>query len=456
MSPRPIVFAVANSRKAGCGLDDPVLVQQRQSSRDLQNALDHEHHIRAASVIFVKTESDVVLQRPRQNAVAKFRDLLALLEDNRVLADEIDARDVAVEVDAHTRPVQPRGDLLDVSGFACAMIAGDHDAAVEGEAGEDGERRRAVEQILGIEIRDVFIRRGKRGNLHVRINAEGLAHRYGCIRDRKRGRCHRRQLHLSSNVAARPPAALKRTSGTFGSRAATGWASRVLVLDTLSARGPTTKSWAPAHRRSRSHGAKRTQNVISVDDFAQPVFVGAVAAVRVGMQSLDEFLVPSLDFSRPGVIFKTQGVKSLARDHAVPRRARLAGRAVHVERVAHAGARGARAVAHFPGWPMARDGVLLIAQDVLVAHAMEIVVSRVIFAHMIEAETFFSLFFVQLRIVPPDGARRQSGQVLGLIDLRPYTRFIVASMASSSHSCAPAFATSMAGLPEISASRRNP
>ena len=68
---------------------------------NFQHALDHEHHVRTAGVIFVEAERDVVLQGPGQDAVAEFGDLLAVLQHDRVLADEIDARDVAVEVDAH-------------------------------------------------------------------------------------------------------------------------------------------------------------------------------------------------------------------------------------------------------------------------------------------------------------------------------------------------------------------
>ena len=110
--------------------DHPVLVEQRQAARDFQHALDHEHHVRAAGVVFVEAQRDIVLQRPGQDAVAEFGDLLAVLEDDRVLADEIDAADMAVEIDAHAGPVEPRGDLLDMGRLAGAVIAGDHDAAV--------------------------------------------------------------------------------------------------------------------------------------------------------------------------------------------------------------------------------------------------------------------------------------------------------------------------------------
>ena len=157
MSPRPTVLAVANRRKAGCGRMTRFWSSSVSRPGRFQHALDDEHHVRTAGVIFVEAERDVVLQRPGQDAVAEFGDLLAVLEDDRVLADEIDAADVAVEIDAHAGPVEPRGDLLDMGRLAGAVIAGDHDAAVVGEAGEDGERRRPVEEIVGVEIRHVFV-----------------------------------------------------------------------------------------------------------------------------------------------------------------------------------------------------------------------------------------------------------------------------------------------------------
>src|SRR5690606_40694480 len=105
-----------------------------------EHALDDEHHVRATGVIFVEAEGDVVLIGPGQDAVAEFRDLLAFLEDDGVLADEIDTADMAVEVDAHAGPVEARCDLLDMRRLAGAVIAADEDATVAGEAGEDGER----------------------------------------------------------------------------------------------------------------------------------------------------------------------------------------------------------------------------------------------------------------------------------------------------------------------------
>ena len=203
MSPRPIVLAVANRRKPGMRPDDPALVEQRQPPRDLEHALDDEHHVGAAGVVFVEADRDVVLQRPRQHAVAKLGDLLAVLEHDRVLADEVDARDVAVEIDAHQRPVEPGGDLLDVGRLAGAVIAGDHHAAVEGEAGEDRERGVAVEQIVGIDVRHMLVGGRIARRLHVRIDAERLAHGIERVRGAGGGGRHgrrrnRRGFHRSS------------------------------------------------------------------------------------------------------------------------------------------------------------------------------------------------------------------------------------------------------------------
>ena len=117
--------------------DDAALVEQRQAARRFQHALDDEHHVRAAGVVLVEAQRDIVLVGPGQDAVAEFGDLHAVLDDDGVLADEVDAADMAVEVDAHARPVEARRDLLDMGRLAGAVIARHHDAAVVGEAGED-------------------------------------------------------------------------------------------------------------------------------------------------------------------------------------------------------------------------------------------------------------------------------------------------------------------------------
>ena len=133
--------------------DDPVLIEQGQAAGGFEHALDDEHDVGAAGVVFVEHQGHVVLIAPGKNALAELGDLLAVLEHDRILADQIDAADVAVEVDANARPIEARGDLLDVGRLAGAMIAGDHDAPVVGKAGEDGQRRLAIEEIVLIEVR---------------------------------------------------------------------------------------------------------------------------------------------------------------------------------------------------------------------------------------------------------------------------------------------------------------
>ena len=67
------------------------------------------------------------------------------------------------------------GDLLDMGRFAGAVIAADHDPAVEGEAGEDRQRRVAVEAVGVVEIGDVLARLAERRHLEIAVDAEGLA-----------------------------------------------------------------------------------------------------------------------------------------------------------------------------------------------------------------------------------------------------------------------------------------
>jgi hypothetical protein len=116
------------------------------------------------------------LESPRQDAFLELRDLLAVPEDDRVLADQIDAADVAVEVNAHARPIQPGGHLLDVRGFAGAVIALDHHPPVVLEAGQDRERNLLVEQVVRVEIRHVLVCFRVSWNLEIGLDPEHLTH----------------------------------------------------------------------------------------------------------------------------------------------------------------------------------------------------------------------------------------------------------------------------------------
>ena len=157
--------------------DHALLIEERQAAREFQHALDHEHHVRAAGIVLIEHEGHVVLQRPGQDAILERGDLLALAQDDGVLAHEVDARDVAVEVDAHAGPVQPRGHLLDMGRLAGAVVARDHHPAVAGEAREDGERRLPVEDVVRVDLRHVLLALGEGGHLEVDVDAEDLAHR---------------------------------------------------------------------------------------------------------------------------------------------------------------------------------------------------------------------------------------------------------------------------------------
>src|SRR5262249_44276081 len=71
--------------------------------------------------------------------------------------DQIDAADVAVEIDAHAGPIESGRHLLDMSGFAGTMVAGDYYAAVLRKARKNGEGGRAIETIVSVNIRHVPI-----------------------------------------------------------------------------------------------------------------------------------------------------------------------------------------------------------------------------------------------------------------------------------------------------------
>jgi hypothetical protein len=117
-----------------------------------------------------------MLDRPRQNAFAKFGDLLAVFQHDCVFADEIDTADVGVQIDPDARPIEPRGHLFDVSRLAGPVIALDQDAPVMREARQNGERGFAIENIGCIQIGNVLIRLGERRHCHRHVQAKGVAH----------------------------------------------------------------------------------------------------------------------------------------------------------------------------------------------------------------------------------------------------------------------------------------
>jgi hypothetical protein len=83
---------------------------------------------------------------------------------------------MAVEIDAHARPIQPGRNLLDMSGLAGAVIALNHHSPVVLEAGENGERYLRIEQIIGIDIGHVLVRARIRGHFEIGVDAEDLTH----------------------------------------------------------------------------------------------------------------------------------------------------------------------------------------------------------------------------------------------------------------------------------------
>src|SRR6516165_5407162 len=154
--------------------DDTVLIEQGELAFDLENPLDNEHDVRPAGVVFIEAQADRVLQSPGQKAFAEFGNLLVVAQHDRVLADKIDTTDVAVEIDADQGPIQPGRDLLDMGGFAGAVIPTDHHSPVEGEAGKDRERRVVIEAVGVVKIGDVLARLAESRNLEIAVDPEGL------------------------------------------------------------------------------------------------------------------------------------------------------------------------------------------------------------------------------------------------------------------------------------------
>ena len=156
-------------------MDHAVGVEEGELAVHLENTLDHEHHVGAAGIIFVEYDRHRVLQRPGKDAFTEFGYLLAVAKDDGVLADQVDTADMAVEVDADTRPVQTRRHLFDMGRFSGAVIPLDHHPAVVAETGENRQCGVIVELIGLVDRRHKFrsLRKGRDG--HVDIKTEHCA-----------------------------------------------------------------------------------------------------------------------------------------------------------------------------------------------------------------------------------------------------------------------------------------
>ena len=115
-----------------------------------------------------------MLEAPGKYSLAEFGNLLAVANHDGVLADKIDPADMAVEIDTDACPVEARRNLLDVGGFAGAVIALDEDSAVVGEPRQDCQGGVAVKPIRLIQCRDVFLGLAEGGYFEVAVDAENL------------------------------------------------------------------------------------------------------------------------------------------------------------------------------------------------------------------------------------------------------------------------------------------
>ena len=151
---------------------DPVLVEQGEFPVAFEETLDDEHDIGAAGVVFVEDEGDGSLHCPGQDAFLEFGDLLAVSQRHRVPAYQVQPAEMSVEVDPHTRPVEPRRDLFDVRGLAGAVQTLHHHPAVAREPGEQGHRHRVIEPVRGIDVGDVVVGFAEGAHLQVGVDSE--------------------------------------------------------------------------------------------------------------------------------------------------------------------------------------------------------------------------------------------------------------------------------------------
>src|ERR1700677_2199594 len=157
--------------------------------------------------------------------------------------------------------------------------------------------------------------------------------------------------------------------------------------------------------RLRSDQLVRPQEIIGLDDLAQFVFRRTVAAVGVGMVALHQLLVFRFDGDFGGLAVEFERKQRLQRQRVVarglrrvagssgafaPHRARLGiDGLVDVGRAVRPGA-----WTHLPGGAMPDRFRGAILCERVVVHALEIIVSRVVLAHVVLADAEVLAFVV--------------------------------------------------------------
>ena len=193
------------------------------------------------------------------------------------LPTKIDTRDVAVEIDAHAGPVEARRDLLDMGRFAGAVIAGDHDAAVIGEARQDREGGLLVEQVIRIEVRNIAVTLAVGRHFEIAVDAEGLAHGKTFVSGSAMGLSIVSCIHASSSIRPLATAARDRPFAT-SLNLISCLRNRVRLIRGLRV--------CPCHFFSAQ--TRSLESVMRPDDIAQPFLEGPIAAMGVGMEALDQ------------------------------------------------------------------------------------------------------------------------------------------------------------------------
>ena len=118
-----------------------------------------------------------MLDRPGKNALAKFGDLFTVFENNRVLTDQINTTDMAIEVNSYQRPIKMRRNLLDMSRLPCTVIALNHQFPAMGEGSQDRDSRIMIKAIRRIDLRHIFCAFFEGRHHHIGIKAKDILNR---------------------------------------------------------------------------------------------------------------------------------------------------------------------------------------------------------------------------------------------------------------------------------------
>lgn len=123
-----------------------------------KHALNDKHHIGTARIVFIEYDGHWTLKRPGQQSRLETGNLLAIFQCDYVFSDQVEAADVAVQIDPQTRPIEACRHLFNMRRFSCSVQPLNQYAAVVFETSQQRKRNGRIEVVPRINGRREFRR----------------------------------------------------------------------------------------------------------------------------------------------------------------------------------------------------------------------------------------------------------------------------------------------------------